>query len=126
MVGRVFELWSRAANLSREDWVYLVTAVKELFIARFYHFALPIDKILKQLRQELQPSENELWSSGEVDVPRLSWAIGAVAARVPWRADCLLRVMAANRWLRRRRARPEFFLGVTKDATGRIEFTCLA
>ena len=54
-------------------------------------------------------------------MPRLSWAIGAAAARVPWRSDCLLQAMAADRWLRRCGMQPEFFLGVTKDAGGQLE-----
>jgi hypothetical protein len=50
----------------------------------------------------------------------LSWAIGAAAARVPWRSDCLLRVMAADRWLRRYGHEPEFFLGAAKVETGQL------
>lgn len=29
----------------------------------------------------------------------MRWAIAAVASRVPWRADCLVQVLAADRWL---------------------------
>ena len=33
------------------------------------------------------------------ELERMRWAIAAVAARVPWRADCLVQVLAADRWL---------------------------
>src|SRR5262245_44559583 len=60
-------------------------------------------------------------SEGEVNLARLSWAICAAAARVPWRSDCLPQAMAAERWLRRYGMRPHFFVGVAKDAHGRLE-----
>jgi hypothetical protein len=50
-----------------------------------------------------------------LDVTRVSWAIAAASARVPWRADCLLKVMAADRWLRRHGMQGEFFLGAGKN-----------
>ncbi len=40
---------------------------------------------------------------------------------MPWRSDCLLQAMAADRWLRRFGMQPEFFLGVAKDAGGRLQ-----
>lgn len=40
----------------------------------------------------LLPRENKL-------VERVAYAIPRVAARVPWRADCLVQAMAAKRWL---------------------------
>jgi hypothetical protein len=33
------------------------------------------------------------------ELERMRWAIAAVAAKVPWRADCLIQVLAADRWL---------------------------
>jgi hypothetical protein len=33
------------------------------------------------------------------ELETMRWAIAAVAARVPWRADCLVQVLAADRWL---------------------------
>jgi hypothetical protein len=51
-------------------------------------------------------------------VARISWVISAAASRLPWRSDCLLRAIAAVRWLRRLKLRPDFYLGATKDANG--------
>jgi hypothetical protein len=54
----------------------------------------------------------------KIDVERLSWAIAVVAPRVPWRSDCLVKVIAADHWLRRHQLHPDFYLGVAKDERG--------
>jgi hypothetical protein len=112
----------RAGSLCLLDWLYLASAVKELLIARIQFATRPVGDILRKLRNEQLSSDGEVGSrTCKVDVGRLSWAIGAAAARVPWRSDCLLRVMAADRWLRRSKARPGFFLGVAKNSSGALE-----
>jgi hypothetical protein len=90
-----------------------------LFIARIRHAIQPAGKILHELQDEQLPSDGD--ASGEIDLARLSWAIGAAATRVPWRADCLPQAMAADRWLRRYGMQPKFFVGVAKSADGEIE-----
>ena len=118
MAGRTVETLvrtlRRAIGLSLADWRYLAIAVKELGLARVRHATQPIGHILRELQTE-RPLPAEAGDS--VDLARLSWALGAAAARVPWRSDCLLRAMAADRWLRRHGHQPEFFLGVNTDAT---------
>lgn len=103
----------RAARLSLADWRYLAIAMTELFLARVRHARLPIGGILQELREG--PAAPPAACAKDIDLARLSWALAAAAARAPWRADCLLQAMAADRWLRRHRRRPEFFLGVTAD-----------
>lgn len=120
MVGYNAGKLRRAAELTISDWQYLAIAMIELFIARIRHATRPASEILQQLRVEDTNSSSTL-AATEVDVARLSWAIAAAAARVPWRSDCLLQVMAADRWLRRHGQQPEFFLGTRKDMTGRFE-----
>ena len=119
MASRIASTARRAASLSQLDWRYLAIAVKELLIARIRHVSQPVGKILRELQDKRIQSDGDTRS--EVDLLRLSWAIGAAAARVPWRSDCLLQAMAADRWLRRRGMQPEFFVGVTKDAGGQLE-----
>lgn len=41
-----------------------------------------------------------------------------VAARLPWRANCLVQVVAAQRWLRRYDIASHIFIGATKGAGG--------
>lgn len=44
------------------------------------------------------------------------------AARlVPWRSDCLVQAMAAQRWLRREGRQTQLVIGVHKDPAGRFE-----
>ena len=102
----------RVAGLSLLDWRYLVIAVKELLFARVLHATQPTGRILRKLQDVRSPPSDP---PGAIDVTRLAWAIGVVAARVPWRSDCLVKVMAADRWLRRGQLCPEFFLGVGKN-----------
>ena len=119
MASRIASASRRAADLSLQDWRYLAIAVKELLIARIRHASQPVGKILHDLQDERLQSNGD--TRGEVDLARLSWAIGAAAARVPWRSDCLLQAMAADRWLRRYGMQPKFFVGVQKDAGGQLE-----
>jgi hypothetical protein len=117
--SRVVQKLKRTARLSPLEWRYLVIALKELFLARIRHAVRPAEDILRDL-QAGQP-RSPTGGTEEIDLARLSWALGAAATRVPWRSDCLLRAMAAERWLRRHRREPEFFLGTTKLETGQFE-----
>jgi Transglutaminase-like superfamily len=111
----------RAANLNPTELHLLTIAVKELAIARMKHATQPVEKILAQF--EKRKSGAFGGKNGEpsrVDLARLSWAIAAASVRVPWRSDCLLQAMAADRWMRRLDLRPDFFLGVGKDQQGNL------
>lgn len=106
----------RRRRLTATDLIWLTTAVKELAIARLRHARVPVGDLLRDLRRPAAPG-----ASPPVDpatVERLGWAVAAAGARVPWRSDCLLQAMAADRWLRRLGAVPEFFIGVGKDEVG--------
>jgi hypothetical protein len=45
-------------------------------------------------------------------VDRITFAVRAMAARVPWRADCLVQALAAQHWLARRGIGTRIHLGV--------------
>ena len=119
MASRIASTAKRAAGLSLLDWRYLAIAIKELLVARIRHATQPVGKILRELQDTRMQSDGD--TRGEVDLLRLSWAIGAAAARIPWRSDCLLQAMAADRWLRRCGMQSEFFVGVAKDAGGKLK-----
>ena len=91
--------------------------MKELLIARLRLACQPVGKILRELRDR---QEFDCYV-GHVSLARLSWAIGVAAVGVPWRSDCLLQAMAADRWLRRCGLHPKFFVGVAKDAFGQLQ-----
>jgi hypothetical protein len=119
MASRIFDTLRRAPGLSLLDWRYLAIAVRELLIARIRHATQPTGKILLKLQEAGRPLKKV--GTRKVDVARLSWAIAVAAVRVPWRSDCLLRAMAADRWLRRHQLQPQFYLGVKRNGAG-----CLA
>lgn len=54
-------------------------------------------------------------------VERVAFAIPRVAARLPWRADCLVQALAANRWLGRHGIATTLTLGVPTDMPKKFE-----
>ena len=106
----------RAAQLTKSDWRYLAIAILELLAARVLLAAVTARKILEGLRSPLPgPPRQE---KADIDVARLSWAIAVAAQHVPWRSDCFIKAIAADRWLRRHHLQPDFHLGVTNDEKG--------
>ena len=106
----------RAAQFTKSDWRYLAIAILELLAARVLLAAVTARKILEGLRSPLPgPPRQE---KADIDVARLSWAIAVAAQHVPWRSDCFIRAIAADRWLRRHHLQPDFYLGVIKDEKG--------
>ena len=113
MANSVMQLMAHLAALTPANACYLAIAVKELFIARVRHSTTQAGTLIQELRSRQSPIARAVGAPMKaLDVGRLSWAIGAAAAHVPWRADCLVRAMAAERWLRRHGMQPEFCLGV--------------
>jgi hypothetical protein len=96
----------------------LAVAAKELAFARLRHFALAQADIFAEFQSPSAGAAKE--KRGAPDLVHLSWAVAVVARHVPWRADCLIQAMAANRWLRRYGISPEFFVGVDKEAGGAL------
>jgi hypothetical protein len=54
-------------------------------------------------------------------VERLAYAIPRVAARLPWRADCMVQALAAERWLRVNGIPSTLTLGVPRDKPTNFE-----
>jgi hypothetical protein len=109
----------RAAYLTPSDWQYLTIATFELLAARFRLSTVATEKILRELQSQLSATPQKQESaSAKVDIERLSWAIAVVARHAIWRSDCLIQVMAADRWLRRHHLRPDFYLGIAKTEQG--------
>ena len=92
-------------------WPCLMRAVWELALAR---------RALGQqsARDLLDRAQAPLVCSREPDpaLPaRVAWAVPRVAARLPWRADCLVQAMAARRWLARAGIATELWIGTRTD-----------
>ena len=108
----------RASAISLGDWKLLAIAAKELAFARLRHFAVAQVDIFAEFRRPFAAIAKQ--KPGAPDLVHLSWAIAVAARHVPWRADCLIQAMAANRYLSRYGIRPEFFVGVDKEAGGAL------
>ena len=54
-------------------------------------------------------------------VERVAFVIPRVAACLPWRADCLVQALAANRWLGRHGVATTLTLGVPRDKPAEFE-----
>lgn len=106
----------RAVSLSTPDWRYLAQAVWELGVARLQFGARSGLQIVETLRAA--DASQSVPARSDLDLPRLSWALNVAAERVPWRSDCLIRAMAASRWLRRHGYQTEFHLGVARPHSG--------
>ncbi len=112
----------RATQLMFSDWRYLAQASVELLAARLRLSTVAPETILRELRDRSSPLPREqINRPAAIDVERVSWATTLAARYVPWRSDCLIQVMAADRWLRRHGLCPDFHLGVAKDVDGGLK-----
>ncbi len=112
----------RATQLTFSDWRYLAQASVELLAARYRFSTLSPESILRELQDRSSPLPREqINRPAAIDVKRVSWAITLAARYVPWRSDCLIQVVAADRWLRRHGLCADFHLGVAKDVDGGLK-----
>lgn len=112
----------RAAKLTFSEWRYLATAAVELLAARIRLSTVQPERILRKLQDQSSSLPRERTNPQEaIDVEWVSWAITLAARYVPWRSDCLIQVMAADRWLRKHDMCADFHLGVAKDARGGLK-----
>jgi hypothetical protein len=112
---------ARITALSATDYVLLCAAVAELARARLHFERRPILQIIDRLRTaRTGPAGAQAKPIARRDLERVRWAVAAAAQRVPWRSDCLIQVMAADRLLRRAGAGGEFHLGVAKSPVGSL------
>ena len=108
--------WRKFARLDGSERVALATACTLLARARIDLARRGIRDILEELASPPQGP-----ALADVELARISWAIAAAANRVPWRADCLIRAMAAAQWLRRHGSGWHLSIGVRRAAGGQLE-----
>lgn len=111
----------KLAKLDAERRGYVCRAVGLLLAARVEHLLTRTKTILDRM-QSTTAAQRHAPSPGQSSFnPELAaWAIETVARHVPWRSDCLLQAMAADRWLRNHGYRPEFHLGVARKDEGEL------
>ncbi len=120
-MGIVNRFW----NLDRSDKWLLSQAVVGLAIARIMLVVFSFQRVSDRLADTgggtgIEPDPNEL--------RRISFAISAAAAYVPWRSDCFPQSIAARKLLDRRGYASTIHLGVERvgaaDLAGHAWLTC--
>lgn len=107
--------------LMRASWTdraLLAEAGACLALARLAVRCLPFGRIAARLGDHTEESERTHDADHARVGRRVGWAIGAVSARVPWRARCLEQALAGKAMLRRRRISNTMYLGVARAANG--------
>jgi hypothetical protein len=89
----------------------LAAAVVYLARGRWRLAWIPIDKLVR----DLQRFSHDTYEPNPSVANTVAWALATAAAHVPWRADCLIRAIAASLWSRNLSIPCEIHVGVRKD-----------
>ena len=109
----------KALGFSPSIWLDLLRATFELALARYRLGAEHPKQLLLRARQFSQPSQTPAHATAIA--ARVAFAIPRVAARLPWRADCFIQAMAAQRWLQRKGIPSALMIGTRKDGYGAFQ-----
>ena len=93
------------------DWADLLRAVGNLAWARQKVASAPPNELVQR---PLAPMAAPSADQAEL-VRRVSKAIPRAASRVPWRSDCLVQALAAERWLAKMGVPTVLYIGARKD-----------
>lgn len=97
-------------------WHALARATFELALARRKLGAATASEMLPSAREgEACLSPPALDGRQQRLVELVAFAVPRIAARAPWRADCLVQALAARRWLERAGVATELCIGVRKE-----------
>jgi len=119
---RLMEGMKQVAGFGRVGWLDLVQASVELALARRLLGARTAGDLLRTARGGRPSLSLGSLSAGQLRlVNRVAFAVPRVAERVPWRADCLVQALAAQRWLRRKGIPTTLHVGVHKKIPAEIE-----
>lgn len=111
-----------AARLGPAVWIDLLRAVHELAIARYRLGSRAPQELLLHARAPGSANHPHR-SSPDIArlVDRVAYVVPRAAARVPWRADCLVQALAAQRWLGRKRIPTTFHIGLPTESSDEFE-----
>lgn len=95
-------------------------AMAELLLARFHLGRLKPEQIrLRNDRAQAASGSIFVDATGhKAKLDLVAYVIPRVASRVPWRADCLVQAMAAQRWLTAERITSTISIGVKRSDQG--------
>lgn len=104
------------ARLETDDWVMMLRAAVGLFRARIAYGRTPVHTLIGDLqaRGATRPAAATPDDRVAARIERLRWALAALGRRMPFRADCVVQVLAAERIVLGWGLAPQFFLGVER------------
>ena len=111
----------RAGGLDVRTWLDLFHATVELAIARVRLRSRHVRDLLGSSETAYRPSSQILERSLVELVERVAFAIPRAGRRLPWRADCLVQALAAQRWLERQGIYTQLIVGVPKPIPSDFE-----
>ncbi|MEO7248406.1 MAG: lasso peptide biosynthesis B2 protein [Novosphingobium sp.] len=109
----------KAARLSPVQWLDLLRAAIELAYANRRLGAVRVSELALSLSgPDAQGAPLSL--AQHALVSRVAFAVPRMGSRVPWRSDCLVQAMAAQRWLASVGLASELFIGARHDGAESI------
>ena len=111
-------LAARARKLTAGEWRDLIVATFELGRARLRLGRIDARSLLLETRPDAAVGEPR-WRDRQID--RVGRAIARTSHRLPWRTDCLVQALAAQRWLRRLGLDSRMTLGTPVSGNGSFE-----
>ena len=109
---------SVAGRAGPRVWIDALVSTWELALANRALRRTPPGQLPLLPRARLEDEQATLSVRQAALLDRVSYAIGFMSARVPWRSDCLVQALAAHRWLQRASVSSDVCLGVRKDEQG--------
>jgi hypothetical protein len=100
------------------DWMLLVEALGYLAAASLIVGMLPFRKVAALASKRRFVNDAISADAHGQEVARIRWAVSAVARRVPWRAVCFQKGLAAQLLLRRRRLPALLHYGISNRDAG--------
>lgn len=106
----------RAARLGPQTWLDLARATLELAMAKRRLGSRTARELLLSAQQDGPGDAHQALTERQRRLAaRIAFAIPGMGARVPWRSDCFIQAMAAQRWLRRGQIGSALTIGVRKE-----------
>jgi hypothetical protein len=113
-------LLKRLAQLSWSEWGLLGETLFCLTKARVLVRVLPFPALAKRLGEHMAETLKTDHPAQQPFLTSLTWTVGALSRRLPWRCQCLEQALAAMMLLRRRSIPHTLYLGARLQQ-GRLE-----
>lgn len=94
---------------------YGIRAAFELALARISLRSVTGDTVMQLNTAAQQPAGGPAAAINPRIVVNVGWIVPRIAARLPWRADCLVQALAARRWLLSQGIGTEIVIGIDRS-----------